>query len=83
MLIDKLLYLLIPRAIHEWATTNRARVRAYFLATVLPGMVLAVDKLDLVADDWKVWVTGALASVGTILMGNSVHKVVSPWDEEQ
>lgn len=78
MLIDKLLYLIIPARAHVWAAENKAKVRAYVLAVIAPAAVMLAEQY--VSEEWRAWAISALASAGAVVTGNSIHKNVSAWD---
>jgi len=80
MIIDRLLYFLVPKMVHEWAAENRAKVRAYALAFATPVAVWVSE--NYIPEEWSAAALAALGSTGAVIVGRQTHKVVSPWDED-
>jgi hypothetical protein len=78
MLIDKLLYLLLPSAVHQWAGENKAKIRAYVAAAFVPVVIWGVESF--VSPDWQLQVLALLGSLGAVTTGRSIHNVVTPYE---
>ena len=80
MIIDKALYLLLPRAVHAWGAANRAKVRAYVLGALVPLIVAGAEMYA--PEEWRGVVISVLVSTGAYGVGRGTHKVVKPWDQD-
>lgn len=80
MIIDKILYWLLPATIHEWGATNRAKVRSYALAAVLAA---GPKLVELLPEEHETLALSLGSSFLAYVTGRSIHSVVEPWNEEQ
>ena len=80
MIIDRLLYLVVPRVLHEWAADNRAKVRAYVLGALAPVGVVLIE--NYAPEEWSAVLLTVLFSGGAVTVGRQTHKVVEPWDQD-
>lgn len=78
MIIDRLLYLLVPDALHRWASENRAKVRAYALGLATP-IIVALSEMY-APEDLSAVIIAALVSAGAVGVGRGTHNVVTPFD---
>lgn len=78
MIIDRALYLLIPRPIHTWAGENRAKVRAYALGVAAPAIVALSEMYA--PEEWRAHIIATLVSLGAYGVGKGTHAVVTPFD---
>ena len=79
-MIDRALYVALPKVAHQWGAENRAKVRARAMALLASVLVFGVRRYvpaDLQTEVLTVGVPAVIAYVG-----NLIHKVVTPWEEE-
>lgn len=79
IIIDHLLYRVLPEWLHRWGAENKARARALVVAAVLTFGPIIVSAMP------AEYQTEALAAGGAVIaliQGEATHRVVEPWDGE-
>ena len=82
MIIDRLLYLLVPKFLHDYATQNRAKIRTQLLSMFIAVVGFSVDQINALDVEYAMPLATLLMIIATQVTGRRIHNVVTPYLEE-